>query len=177
MVYYWYHVLVIDVTRFPRSYFAYIRAHDCACRCQGEADDKWWRMDEPWECLQYTHVSCFLQYAFITVHSWYYRVSTKPLPKIHSFDRGFHLIRSGCLRPSIALTVQNRGLKHQSFIHLIGGSHSTVVVWWTAGQQVEWLILYLGHDSYQNSYYQTRWSPAYNARSWPKTPFINFMSY
>ena len=27
------------------------------------------------------------------------------------------LIRPGCLRPSIALTVQNRGLKHQSFIH------------------------------------------------------------
>ena len=26
-------------------------------------------------------------------------------------------IRPGCLRPSIALTVQNRGLKHQSFIH------------------------------------------------------------
>ena len=27
-----------------------------------------------------------------------------------------HLIRPGCLRPSIALTVQNRGLKHHSFI-------------------------------------------------------------
>ena len=26
-----------------------------------------------------------------------------------------HLIRPGCLWPSIALTVQNRGLKHQSF--------------------------------------------------------------
>ena len=28
-----------------------------------------------------------------------------------------HLIRSGCLRTSIALTVHNRGLKHHSFIH------------------------------------------------------------
>ena len=28
------------------------------------------------------------------------------------------LIRPGCLRPSIALTVQNRGLKHHSFIVL-----------------------------------------------------------
>ena len=32
-----------------------------------------------------------------------------------------HLIRPGCLRPSIALTVQNRGLKHQSFIYLFVG--------------------------------------------------------
>ena len=30
-----------------------------------------------------------------------------------------HLIRQGCLRPSIALTVQNRGLKHQSFITVV----------------------------------------------------------
>ena len=30
-----------------------------------------------------------------------------------------HLIRPGCLRPSITLTVQYRGLKHQSFVHLV----------------------------------------------------------
>ena len=28
-----------------------------------------------------------------------------------------HLIRPGCLRLSIVLAVQNRGLKHHSFIH------------------------------------------------------------
>ena len=30
-----------------------------------------------------------------------------------------HLIRPGCLQPSIALTVQNRGLKHHPFIVII----------------------------------------------------------
>ena len=29
-------------------------------------------------------------------------------------------------------------------------SHSTVVEHWTAGQQVEYSVLHLGHDSYQN---------------------------
>ena len=28
-----------------------------------------------------------------------------------------HFIRPGCRRPSIALTVQNRGLKYETFIH------------------------------------------------------------
>ena len=38
------------------------------------------------------------------------------------------------------------------FWFLYGGYHdSTVVVCWTAGQQVEWWILHLGHDSSQNS--------------------------
>ena len=34
-----------------------------------------------------------------------------------------HLIRQCCLRPSIALAVQNRSLKHQSFIHSIPEYH------------------------------------------------------
>ena len=43
-----------------------------------------------------------------------------------SYARGMvhnkiHHIHPGCLRPSIALTVQNRGLKHQSLFHWLLG--------------------------------------------------------
>ena len=38
------------------------------------------------------------------------------------------------------------------------GSHSTVVVCWTADEQVKWLILHLWHDSYQNSFHKPRLS-------------------
>ena len=38
-----------------------------------------------------------------------------------------------------------------NYIILEGSSHCTLMVCWTAGQQVEWWILHLGHDSYQNN--------------------------
>ena len=40
------------------------------------------------------------------------------------------------------------------FLVTLGGSRSKVVTHWTAGQNEEGLILHLGHDFYQNSYYR-----------------------
>ena len=44
--------------------------------------------------------------------------------------------------------------------YVVGGVRIPVVVRWTAGQQVERLILRLGHDSTQNSSHKPRLSPA-----------------
>ena len=58
-----------------------------------------------------------------------------------------------------------------------GGSRSTMVACWTTGQQVEWLMLHLGHDSYQFISVAQVAPAKYNltsADSWPKTPFISF---
>ena len=46
----------------------------------------------------------------------------------------FHLICPGCLHPSIALTVQNRGLKHRSF-HSLNSAESwpkTPIIQWSS---------------------------------------------
>ena len=51
-----------------------------------------------------------------------------------------HVICPGCLRPSIALTVQKRGLKHHSFIHSF--IHSTL---WTESIEVMTIASLINH--------------------------------
>ena len=45
----------------------------------------------------------------------------------------------------------NEYSEYKEYIITVGGIHSSVVARWTAGQQVEWLILHQGHDSWENS--------------------------
>ena len=46
-----------------------------------------------------------------------------------TFHNKIHLIRPGCLRPSTAVTVQKRGLKHQSFILACHPFPATNISW------------------------------------------------
>ena len=95
------------------SSFLYLGIHSILHPCFGETQIIWWQSA--------TFYTLWL-WCGCDVDYWHARILGVSSHYVNMIHNKIHLIRPGCLRPSIALTVQNRGLKHQSFIHHVNQS-------------------------------------------------------
>ena len=99
--------------------------------------------------------------AFICLLGWSSSISFVTTCLYQAYFQLFLASRPGCAQDVCIIVGTSfqtlaKVSNYPSIVHhchsmlLFGGSRSTVLARWTAGQQVVWLILNLGHASFQN---------------------------